>query len=301
MSELKMVIIQVTKTAPKGSKRRHTKHRNNRIPTMTLVKRGFRPAAVTRKMQRTDLLKIGLGIMAILGFVALLLRNDPFPTVRKNSMRQQISVKNVVARTIAEAQQQQELQEGGAAADIQRDFRDPNAEEEESDVGEIDVAGKEEVEEGRLFTIELSSLKDGATGSIVIRTKPSWAPLGVEHLHELIDANYFENAKFFRVVPNFMVQFGIAAIPTDAWKKPFKDDPVLTTNARATLTYATSGPNSRSTQLFINTRQGGNTFLDKQGFAPIGEVIRYVALCFSLKYFVVVKSCMPVKSKRITL
>jgi cyclophilin family peptidyl-prolyl cis-trans isomerase len=248
---------------------------------MTLVKRGIRPAAVTRKMQRTDLLKIGLGIMAILGFVALLFRNDPFPTVRKNSMRQQVSVKNAVQRTIAEAQQQEHLQEGGAAAEIQRDFRDPNAEEEESDAagGETDVAGKEVVEEGRLFTIELSSLKEGATGSIVIRTKPSWAPIGVEHLHQLIDANYFENAKFFRVIPNFMVQFGIAAIPTDVWKKPIKDDAVLTTNARATLTYATSGPNSRSTQLFINTRQGGNTFLDKQGFAPIGEVLRYVVLC----------------------
>ena len=139
---------------------------------------------------------------------------------------------------------------------------------------QIEKEQKQEPEEGRLFSFELASLTDGGTGNVVIRTRPSWAPLGVEHFHQLMDANFYENAKFFRVLNNFVVQFGIAAIPSNNKPNPIKDDPVLTTNARGTLTYATSGPNTRTTQLFINTRQGGNKFLDSQGFAPIGEVVR---------------------------
>jgi peptidyl-prolyl cis-trans isomerase A (cyclophilin A) len=74
-----------------------------------------------------------------------------------------------------------------------------------------------------------------------------------------------------------MVQFGIAASPDvqKEWKsKILKDDPVVYTNKRGTLTYATSGKDSRTTQLFINTRDGGNDLLDGQGFAPFGEVIQ---------------------------
>ena len=73
---------------------------------------------------------------------------------------------------------------------------------------------------------------------------------------------------------NFVVQFGIAAIPANRQKTTIRDDPVIQTNARGTLTYATSGPNTRTTQLFINTRKDGNKFLDSQGFSPIAEVIK---------------------------
>jgi cyclophilin family peptidyl-prolyl cis-trans isomerase len=203
-------------------------------------------------------MKAAGAIVLILGFVAFLFQNDPFPGVRKAAMRQ---------RRQADTSNEQE---------VARDFRDP---ETETDQNGADTEGEEQPEDGsRKFTFELASLKDGATGTIVIETRPSWAPLGVEHFHELMDDNFFDQAKFFRVVKNFIVQFGIAADPANKRPTPFKDDPVLQTNARGTLTYATSGPNTRSTQLFINTRKDGNKFLDNQGFSPFAEVIRYVVL-----------------------
>lgn len=131
-----------------------------------------------------------------------------------------------------------------------------------------------EDEVGRTFTFELASLSDGKSGEIVIQTHPEWAPLGVKHFHKLMDEGFYDQTRFFRVVPDFIVQFGIAADPKKFPKdKPLKDDPVKTTNSRGTLTYATAGPNTRTTQLFINTRERGNAFLDKQGFSPFAEVI----------------------------
>jgi cyclophilin family peptidyl-prolyl cis-trans isomerase len=233
---------------------------------MTQVKRGTRPVVVTKSMQRYSLLKVLLVLVAIGGFVSVLLRNDPFPSVRKQSLRDKKEVELSVARKelaiSAELLPEQQKH---------RDFRpvDANAAKDQ----DPDSASTQE-EEGRLIEFDLASLKDGATGTIVFRTKPSWAPLGVEHFHELMDTHFFDNAKFFRVVNNFMVQFGIAALPANNRKKAIKDDPVLQTNARGTLTYATSGPNTRTTQIFINTRTGGNKFLDKQGFTPFAEIVR---------------------------
>ena len=93
---------------------------------------------------------------------------------------------------------------------------------------------------------------------------------------ELVDSGFYQNCRFFRVVPNFMVQFGISGDPSVQAKftgKPILDDKVLTTNARGTVTFATSGPNTRTTQLFINTATKGNAFLDKQGFSPFAQVL----------------------------
>ena len=135
-------------------------------------------------------------------------------------------------------------------------------------------------EGGRIFQLELGKLDgtaDDAGGTVIIRTKPSWAPLGVEQFHKLMDLKFFDECRFFRVVNNFIVQFGINGDPNVQKQyrgNPIKDDPVQRTNARGTLTFATSGPNTRTTQMFINTRNGGNAFLDKQGFSPIAEVIR---------------------------
>lgn len=112
-------------------------------------------------------------------------------------------------------------------------------------------------------------------GDFVAEFHKDWAPLGVARFHELASINFYNDARFFRVVPNFMAQFGIPADPALAakWReKTIKDDPVTQKNVKGMITFAkTAAPNSRSTQLFINT--GVNTFLDGQGFAPIGKVI----------------------------
>jgi len=137
-----------------------------------------------------------------------------------------------------------------------------------------DSSNVESANGGRTYVFKLSSLNDNKDGEIVIETKPEWAPLGVQHFHKLLEDNFYQDAKFFRVVDDFIVQFGIPAIPTKKYKKSIKDDPVTQTNARGTITYATSGANTRTTQMFINTREGGNKFLDNQGFAPIGVVTK---------------------------
>ena len=110
-------------------------------------------------------------------------------------------------------------------------------------------------------------------GDIVFEVHPEWAPRGAERLRKLVDEGYFDGARFFRVVEGFVVQFGIAADPTVSaeWRdRPIPDDPVKESNTRETVTFATSGPNSRTTQLFINLRD--NTRLDSMGFAPVGRV-----------------------------
>lgn len=107
---------------------------------------------------------------------------------------------------------------------------------------------------GRTFIFDVGNLKDGKKGQVVVQTRPEWAPLGVQQFHKLLDEGFYKDCRFFRVVNNFVVQFGIAAVPGKfPEEKPIQDDPVKTTNARGTLTFATSGSNTRTTQLFINT------------------------------------------------
>jgi peptidyl-prolyl cis-trans isomerase A (cyclophilin A) len=113
-----------------------------------------------------------------------------------------------------------------------------------------------------------------SSGEVVVEVDPDLAPKGAERLRELVAGNYFDGARFFRVVPGFVVQFGIAADPKASaqWRsRPIPDDPVKGSNARGTVTFATAGPNTRTTQLFINLRD--NTRLDSMGFAPIGRVV----------------------------
>ena len=115
---------------------------------------------------------------------------------------------------------------------------------------------------------------DTTAGVFVIEVTRAWAPVGADRFYNLVINGFFDNCRFFRVVPNFMVQFGINGDPaiSAAWRQAdLKDDPVKKSNSRGNITFATAGPNSRTTQVFINFKDNG--FLDGQGFAPFGKVV----------------------------
>jgi len=111
-------------------------------------------------------------------------------------------------------------------------------------------------------------------GDFVVEVHREWAPLGADRFYNLVRYGYFTNAAFFRVVPGFVVQFGLSANPAvnKVWKTAtIQDDPVVQSNKRGYLVFATAGPNTRTTQLFINFAD--NTRLDRMGFAPFGNVV----------------------------
>ena len=110
-------------------------------------------------------------------------------------------------------------------------------------------------------------------GDFVVEVNRAWAPIGADRFYNLVRNGFFTDASFFRVVPGFIVQFGIPAYPriAAAWQNAnILDDRVMQSNKKGTITFATAGPNTRTTQLFLNL--GDNMPLDGQGFAPFGTV-----------------------------
>jgi peptidyl-prolyl cis-trans isomerase A (cyclophilin A) len=114
---------------------------------------------------------------------------------------------------------------------------------------------------------------DTSKGVFEVEVHRDWAPNGADRFYNLVKNGFFDNARFFRVVSGFMVQFGINGDPqvSAVWREArIKDDPVTKSNARGAITFATAGPNTRTTQIFIN--YADNSRLDGQGFAPFGIV-----------------------------
>lgn len=116
---------------------------------------------------------------------------------------------------------------------------------------------------------------DCSNGEIVLEVSVELAPLGAVQFRKAVEDGVYDGARFFRVIPGFMVQFGIPGDPKKAakWKNAkIKDDPVKAGNTRGTMTFATSGPDSRTTQVFIN--YGDNSRLDNMGFTPFAKVVK---------------------------
>jgi peptidyl-prolyl cis-trans isomerase A (cyclophilin A) len=114
---------------------------------------------------------------------------------------------------------------------------------------------------------------DTSKGIVVIDVRRDWAPNGADRFYNLVKNGFYDDTRFFRVISGFMVQFGINGDPkiSAPWRMAtIKDDPVKQSNKRGYITFATSGPDSRTSQVFINFADNGG--LDRQGFAPFGQV-----------------------------
>jgi peptidyl-prolyl cis-trans isomerase A (cyclophilin A) len=120
-------------------------------------------------------------------------------------------------------------------------------------------------------------------GQFIVEVTRAWAPNGADRFYNLVKNGYYDDCRFFRVVADFMVQFGISGDPklNTAWRSArIPDDPGKQSNRRGYITFAMAGPNTRTTQVFINF--GDNSSLDSQGFSPFGRVTKGMNVVDSL-------------------
>jgi len=111
-------------------------------------------------------------------------------------------------------------------------------------------------------------------GDFVVEVTRTWAPRGADRFYNLVKYAFYDGAPIFRVIPGFVVQFGISPRPevSQAWERAtISDDPVTQSNTRGMVTFATAGANTRTTQIFINL--GDNSNLNKMGFSAFGKVV----------------------------
>ena len=129
------------------------------------------------------------------------------------------------------------------------------------------------------FKVKFTTTK----GDFNLEVTRAWSPLGADRFYNLVKSGFFKDVAFFRVISGFMVQFGIHGDPaiSAAWRPAaIKDDPVQQSNARGYISYAMAGPNTRTTQLFIN--YGNNANLDGMGFSPFGKVTQGMTVVESI-------------------
>jgi cyclophilin family peptidyl-prolyl cis-trans isomerase len=120
-------------------------------------------------------------------------------------------------------------------------------------------------------------------GNFVVDVFRDWSPRGVDRFHELVSSGYFTDVAFFRVLPGFVAQFGMHGDPKvgQRWSdNRIPDDPVVQSNKRGTIVFATAGPNTRGNQFFINFAD--NTRLDQMGFSPFGRVVEGMGVVDSI-------------------
>lgn len=129
------------------------------------------------------------------------------------------------------------------------------------------------------FRVALATSK----GNVVVEIYKAWSPHGAERFYQLTAEGFFDNQRFFRVLPHYIAQFGANddRKRNERWdKERIPDDPARETNARGTLAFAADAPNTRSHQLFFNLKD--NPKLDPQGFVPIGRVVLGISVLDSL-------------------
>lgn len=119
-------------------------------------------------------------------------------------------------------------------------------------------------------------------GPFTIQVNRAWSPNGADRMYSLVENNFFDENRFFRVVPGFIVQFGLHDNPkvNEQWDDKIPDDSVTHSNTRGMVTFATEGKNTRTHQLFINFAD--NSRLDRLGFTPIGQVVEGMQVVDSL-------------------
>jgi peptidyl-prolyl cis-trans isomerase A (cyclophilin A) len=120
-----------------------------------------------------------------------------------------------------------------------------------------------------VFRVRFTTTK----GPFVVAVHRAWAPIGADRFYNLVRAGFYDGDRVFRVLPGFVVQFGINGSPkvSKAWRNAdIPDDPVRRSNLPGTISFASAGPNTRTTQVFVNL--GSNATLDSYGFAPFGRV-----------------------------
>lgn len=147
------------------------------------------------------------------------------------------------------------------------DIPEPDPEESDEDLPDSSAMN---VPKTGVYTVRVES----SAGDYTIEVHRDWAPIGAERFYQLVKDGYYDECRYFRVVPGFMVQFGISGDPAvhRKWDRNIRDDAVSQSNKRGFVTFAKTGlPNSRTTQVFINF--GDNSRLDSDGFAPFGKVV----------------------------